>query len=112
MCVVVSSFLNVPSDLDLVHSWGPSAGALSVGSHLAANGGDNEGLFHAAAMSCGSVLPTGDIFEQQPYFDTIAAHAGCADAGDKLECLRGVPAEDLVAAGGSIPSYFDYKVCF
>ena len=77
---------------------------------MVANGGDNEGLFRAAAMSCGSVLPTGDIAVQQQYFDAVAAYVGCAGGEDKLECLRGVPAEDLVAAGAKLPSNFGYKV--
>ncbi|KAM5544429.1 hypothetical protein V8D89_002089 [Ganoderma adspersum] len=96
-------------DPNKVTIWGGSAGALSVGSHMVANRGDNEGLFRAAAMSCGSVLPTGDITVQQQSFDAIAAYVGCVDAEDKLECLRRVPAEDLVAAGATIPGNFGYK---
>ena len=106
-CISVTALI---SSLNMNCSWGGSAGALSVASHMVANGGDNEGLFRAAAMSCGSVLPTGDIAVQQQFFDTIAAYVGCSDAEDKLECLRGVPAEDLVAAGATIPHNFGYKV--
>ena len=83
---------------------------MSVGSQLAANGGDNEGLFRAAVLSCGSLLPTGDVSTQQRTFDSTVAHVGCANAVDKLECLRGVPAEDLNAAATPVPNIFGYKV--
>ena len=82
-----------------------------MGSQLVANGGDNEGLFRAAVLSCGFQLPTGDIAKQQPFFDSIAAAAGCSDGtGDKLECLRGIPAENLTGAAALLPSFFGYKV--
>ena len=82
-----------------------------MGSQLVANGGDNEGLFRAAVLSCGFQLPTGDVSLQQPFFDSIAAAAGCSyGTGDKLECLRGIPAENLTAAAASLPSFFGYKV--
>ncbi|KAM5544126.1 hypothetical protein V8D89_002175 [Ganoderma adspersum] len=96
-------------DPDKVTIWGPSAGGLSVGSPLVANGGDKDGLFRAAVLSCGSLLPTGDISNQQPFFDSIAADAGCADSADKLECLRGILAENLTATAAAIPSFFGYR---
>nr|VWO96436.1 Carboxylic ester hydrolase (EC [Ganoderma boninense] len=95
-------------DPDKVTIWGPSAGGLSVGSQLVANGGNNEGLFHAAVLSCGTLLSTGDTSNQQRFFDSVVADTGCADAGDKLECLRRVPAESLAAAAATIPNIFDY----
>ena len=107
-CVVIS----IHPLSNAMYSWGPSAGGLSVGSHLVANGGNNEGLFRAAVLSCGFLLPTGDISFQQPFFDSIAAYSGCAGARDKLGCLRGIPAENLTAAAASLPSFFGYKVRF
>ena len=92
-------------------SWGPSAGGMSVGSHLIANGGDHEGLFRAAVLFCGSLLPTGDISLQQPTFDGTVALAGCTNAKDKLECLRGISAENLTAASAPVRNLFDYEVC-
>ena len=83
---------------------------MSVAAHLFANGGDNEGLFRAAVLSCGSLLPTGDMSSQQRTFDSTIAHVGCADAVDKLECLRRVPAEDLNAAATPVPNIFGYQV--
>ncbi len=43
------------------HSWGESAGAISVASHMLINGGDTEGLFRGAFMQSGSPIPVGDI---------------------------------------------------
>ncbi|PIL25491.1 hypothetical protein GSI_13381 [Ganoderma sinense ZZ0214-1] len=96
-------------DPDKVTIWGPSAGGFSVGAQLVTNGGDNEGLFRAAVMSCGTLLPTGDTSNVQPFFDGMVAHAGCATAEDKVECLRGLPVEDFTAATGSVSSFFGDK---
>ena len=84
-----------------------------MGSQLVANGGDSEGLFRAAVLSCGSLLPTGDISYQQPSFDSVVAHVGCGNAVDKLDCLRGVPPESLTAAAAQTPNInlFSYGVC-
>ncbi|PIL25483.1 hypothetical protein GSI_13373 [Ganoderma sinense ZZ0214-1] len=95
-------------DPDKVTIWGPSAGGSSVGSQLVANGGDDEGLFRAAVLSCGSLVPTGDLSEQQRSFDIVVEGTGCSGAADKLECLRGVPAENLTTAAAAIPNVFDY----
>lgn len=40
-------------DSSKVTIWGESAGALSVGVQMVANGGNNEGLFRAAFMQSG-----------------------------------------------------------
>ena len=81
-----------------------------MGSQLVANGGDNEGLFRAAVLSCGFQLPTGDISAQQPYFDSVVASVGCTTYEDKLDCLRTVPAENVTAAVASLPNFFGYNV--
>ena len=99
-----------PPWTNLAYSWGPSAGGLSVGSQFVANGGDNEGLFRAGLMFCGSLLPTGDISAQQPYFESVVTSVGCATSEDKLDCLRTVPAENITAAVASLPNFFGYNV--
>lgn len=96
----------LPCQSNLAYSWGPSAGAFAVGAQMVANGGDAEGLFRAAVMSCGSILPTGDTSTQQHSFDGFVEHAGCASAEDKLECLRGIPAENFTAAAASVTGFF------
>ena len=79
---------------------------------MVTNDGDPEGLFHGAIMTSGSPAPTGDITNQQQYYDTIVANAGCAnvDATDTLDCLRQVPASTLLAAATQLPNLFSYQV--
>ena len=91
-------------------SWGASAGAMSVASHMLTNGGNNEGLFRAAMMDSGSPLPTGDIELQQWAYDTIVEQVGCANATDSLQCLREAPADALLAAAGTLPGSSSYPV--
>ena len=107
-----TTLYSTPVPSNALYSWGPSAGGLSVGSQLVANGGDSEGLFRAALLSCGSLLPTGDISDQQPSFDSVVTHVGCGNAIDKLNCLRGVPAENLTTAAALISNInlFSYGV--
>jgi carboxylesterase type B len=79
--------------LTSLHSWGESAGAMSVGIQMAMNGGDSEGLFRGASMQSGSPLPTGPLEGGQVYFDTFATVAGCGDSlgsAAVFDCLRGV----------------------
>ncbi|KAI0742072.1 alpha/beta-hydrolase [Daedaleopsis nitida] len=88
--------------------WGPSSGAISTALQMVTNGGDTEGLFRGAIMNAGSPIPTGDITYQQPYYDTIVEHTGCANTTDTLDCLRHVPADTLAAAAGTIPNLLEY----
>ncbi|EIM86930.1 alpha/beta-hydrolase [Stereum hirsutum FP-91666 SS1] len=73
--------------------WGESAGAMSVGLQMVANGGNTEGLFHGAFMQSGSPLPVGDIADTkyQAIYDSIVGRAGCSNTTDTLQCLREVP---------------------
>ncbi|RDX47137.1 alpha/beta-hydrolase [Lentinus brumalis] len=59
-------------------------------------------------MNAGSPIPTGDITEQQQYYDQIVEHAGCSNATDTLECLRTVPPQTLSAAAATLPNLFEY----
>ncbi|KAL4918654.1 Alpha/Beta hydrolase protein [Aspergillus aurantiobrunneus] len=79
--------------------WGESAGAYSVGAHLVANNGDNEGLFRAAIMESGNAVgpPWNDTAWYQPMYDRIVDEAGCSTSSDTLQCLREVPFESLYA---------------
>lgn len=90
--------------------WGESAGAISVGLHMVANNGDNEGLFRGAIMQSGSPIPVGDIALGQQYFDAFVSATGCSSASDKLECLRGVPYVNYTAAVQASPSSYSYQV--
>ncbi|KAL4976588.1 Alpha/Beta hydrolase protein [Aspergillus desertorum] len=77
--------------------WGESAGAYSVGAHLVANDGDNEGLFRAAIMESGNAVgpPWNGTDWHQPMYDRIVDAAGCSTSSDTLQCLREVPFDTL-----------------
>jgi carboxylesterase type B len=81
--------------------WGESAGAMSVGMHLIAYGGRDDGLFHSAISESGT--PPGIASSAttpaswQPFYDRIAKAANCSTAADSLDCLRKVPVDILSA---------------
>ena len=93
-------------------SWGESAGSVAVALQMQANDGDTEGLFRAAFMESGALIPTGTVdnpYEQSNY-DLIVNEAGCSNASDTLSCLRTVPADALKAAMDNTPSFVGFKV--
>lgn len=96
---------------DFSDSWGESAGAASVASHMIMNGGDPEGLFHAGFMQSGSVFPTGDITMGQADQDDILEQTDCLGAEDVLQCLRGVEFSVLKAAMDKSRPVTSYSVC-
>ncbi|KAI8317699.1 hypothetical protein K4K59_000054 [Colletotrichum sp. SAR11_240] len=84
--------------------FGQSAGGLSVGKHLIAYGGRDDGLFR------GAIMQSGGMAEKWPYnvkdpveytkdlYRNITETTGCADKTSPLECLRSLPVESLSAA--------------
>ena len=79
---------------------------------MQANGGDTEGLFRAAFMESGALIPTGTVdnpYEQSNY-DQIVRDSGCSNATDTLACLRMVPADVLKAAMDKTPSFVGFRV--
>lgn len=93
-----------------MHSWGESAGAISVALQMVTNGGNTEGLFRGAFMQSGSPIPVGDITNGQPFYDALVSQTGCQGSSDTLQCLRQAPFATLKKAVDNSPSIFSPQV--
>lgn len=109
MCVFLSC-QNIPILIHSNHSFGESAGAISVSLHMLAFDGQTDGLFRAGLMMSGAPIPVGDITKGQKYYDALVEDTGCSGARDTLGCLRTVPYLKLKAAINKSPSMFSYQV--
>ncbi|KAJ3533787.1 hypothetical protein NM208_g7825 [Fusarium decemcellulare] len=88
---------------------GESSGAGSMGFHLLAYGGRDDGLFHAAIAESGgpfSVYPFADASRRESDFSTVLNLTSCTDATDALACLRSAPAHVIQRASLSVQPYF------
>lgn len=84
---------------------------MSAGLHLVANGGNTEGLFHAAFLQSGSIAPVGDVTNGQRWYDSLVRQSGCAGTNDTLTCIREtLPLEVIDAIQATDPSVFDTEV--
>ena len=104
---VFARFLNRHSPR---YRWGESAGSVSIGLHLVANGGNTECLFHGAIMESGFPSHHSDIAAGQDDYDALVEQAGCRGSADTLECLRHAPLDKLQAAINNSPSFFSSQV--
>ncbi|OBT69082.1 hypothetical protein VE03_01420 [Pseudogymnoascus sp. 23342-1-I1] len=84
-------------DKNKVTIWGGSSGANSVGLHLTAYGGRDDGLFRAAIMQSGGPIVETSLrsYSAQEAYDEIAMSTGCLEANDSLQCLRDLSAVQL-----------------
>lgn len=65
-----------------------------MGYHLRAFNGRDDGLFRAAIMQSGPVIPQGPLnltASYQSRYEGVVAEAGCSHADHKLDCLRAMP---------------------
>ncbi|KAI0468204.1 vacuolar triacylglycerol lipase [Xylaria cf. heliscus] len=91
-------------DPDHVVIGGDSAGAASVSLQMMAYGGEDMGLFHAAAAESVSFATVLTVEESQYQYDNFALAAGCA-GNDSLACMRSKTAVELqtVNKGSAYP---------
>ncbi|KAF7595513.1 hypothetical protein BBP40_005849 [Aspergillus hancockii] len=79
---------------------GESSGALSVGYHLLAYQGRDDGLFRAAIAESGSPLSSAALVpldEQESMYQDVLNATGCLGAERSLDCLRRTPVDSLKA---------------
>ena len=85
----------------------PSAGAVSIYSHMMAYGGRNDHLFRAAILQSGGAFPLTrpDTPAFQTTFDSLITNTTCstfanATATEKLNCIRTLPVDVFRANAG------------
>ncbi|PYH92004.1 carboxylesterase family protein [Aspergillus ellipticus CBS 707.79] len=87
-------------DPSKVTIWGQEAGAFSVGLHLIAYAGRDDGLFRAAISESGNptlMWSSVTATEYQPLYDAFIASTNCTSAPSTLSCLRTIPTSTLSA---------------
>ncbi|KAI0197006.1 vacuolar triacylglycerol lipase [Astrocystis sublimbata] len=89
-------------DPDHVVLGGDSAGAASISLQLTAYGGEDAGLFHAAAAESVSFATVLTVDESQYQYDDLAAAAGC-DGDNSLDCLRNLTTAELQSVNTGSP---------
>ncbi|KAF2162880.1 hypothetical protein M409DRAFT_68850 [Zasmidium cellare ATCC 36951] len=78
--------------------WGESAGAGSVGWHLTAYNGRDDGIFRAGIMESGNPVNYNSYktnIDYQPRFNDLLNRTNCTTSLDRLDCLRKVPVQTI-----------------
>jgi cholinesterase len=70
---------------------------------MAAYGGRDDKLFHAAIAQSASFGPVLDVAESQYQYNHLVHQLGCNDAHDTLACLRRKPAAEIQVKNINIP---------
>jgi carboxylesterase type B len=91
--------------------WGESAGAGSVGWHLLAYNGRDDGLFSGGIMQSGNPVnygsyQTNEVY--QPRYDQLVNATDCHTSIDTLDCLRRVPVDTIQDLFNSTPSLLNW----
>ena len=107
---VTSCHTSLIPSINVNHSWGESAGAISVALKMVSNNGNHDGQFRGAIMQSGGPAPVGNIENGQQYYDFMVEKTGCGRSADTLDCLRKVPYSAFKEAMDKTPNFFSYQV--